>query len=103
VKFPPIHIVIEVDSEGPTMVSYAGIPHRPEGMNERQFDQLMQPILRALHLLRKDTRTEQRVGLDNIPALKLAADLLHPEAYGWAVPPEVARQARRALGQEIAS
>lgn len=33
-----------------------------------------------------------------IPCVALAMDLLSPDAYGWAVPPEVARHARSALG-----
>lgn len=36
-----------------------------------------------------------------VPALALAMELLSPDAYGWIVPAEIARHARKAVGREL--
>ncbi len=54
----------------------------------------------AMELLGTSFRRQADVVYDaaRIPTVKLTRDLLHPEAYGWAVPVEIHRHARRALG-----
>lgn len=46
----------------------------------------------------KHSQLEITYGPEAVPLAALARDLLHPEQYGHAVPPEVQRAARRALG-----